>query len=173
VRHFYFDGRNLTVLDVTHNHYSTVAARTTLDGLEGEVGAKYGLALPMAEFALSDVGEDMAYKAQTVTDLGNKYLPAGFLGMSGVECRRLLLAGKLTDAELWIATSDGLPRKLIVTHKHASAGAAKSTVEFSDWNLAAKATPADFTFVAPKGAVPVHMVTVKELAAHRKTKAKK
>ena len=169
VRHFYADGRNLSLVDVTKNLYATVPMHTSIDGLVAEIDRTYGFTPPLAEIALSDVYQDIRRKAQSVSYLGQGTYQGGFLGLGGVACHRLALSGKLVDAELWVGVTDQLPRKLIVIAKKRS-DKAQLTVEFSDWNLAAKVTDADFVFVPPKGALKISMITTAEAASAQKKK---
>ena len=157
VRHFYADGRNLSLVDVTKNLYATVPMHTSIDGLVAEVDRKYGFTPPLAELALSDDYQDIRRKAKSVSYLGQ--------GNSGnVACHRLALLGKLVDAELWLGVSDQLPRRIIVTVKNRP-GRPKLTVEFSDWNLAASVTGKEFVFMPPKGALKIPMITTAKATA--------
>lgn len=47
VRDFYFDGKNLTVMDVTRNYYSTVPMKTSIDGLLAKLETQYGFTPPL------------------------------------------------------------------------------------------------------------------------------
>src|SRR5438105_3656717 len=161
VRHFYADGRNLSLVDVTKNLYSTVPMHTSIDGAVAELDRKYGFTPPLAEIALSNVYQDIHEKAQGVSYLGQA--TAG-----GVRCHRLALAGKVADAELWVGVNDQLPRRLIATVKDRP-GKPQVKVEFSDWNLAAKVTDKDFAFVPPQGAQKISMITAAETGAAQKT----
>ena len=161
VRHFYADGRNLSLVDVTKNLYSTVPMHTSIDGVVAELDRKYGFTPPLAEIALSDVYQDIHEKAQ-----GISYLGQGSAG--GVACHRLALSGKAANTELWVGVSDQLPRRLIATVKGLP-GKPQLKAEFSDWNLAAKVTDKDFAFVPPKGAQKISMITTAETEAAQKT----
>jgi len=161
VRHFYADGRNLSLVDVTKNLYSTVPMHTSIDGAVAELDRKYGFTPPLAEIALSNVYQDIHEKAQGVSYLGQA--TAG-----GVRCHRLALAGKVADAELWVGVNDQLPRRLIATVKDRP-GKPQVKVEFSDWNLAVKTTDKDFAFVPPRGAQKISMITTAETEAAQKT----
>jgi len=166
VRDFYFDGRSLTLVDVTKNLYSTVPMRTSLDGLVEELDQKYGFTPPLAELALSNVYADIRWKARSISYQGEGTV-GGFFGVGGVACHRLALSGKVLDAELWVGVDDHLPRKLVAAAK-TRAGKPQIKVEFSDWNLAAKATAQDFTFVPPKGAMKITMATTAEMTGKHK-----
>jgi hypothetical protein len=167
VRHFYFDGRNVTMYDGKKNLYATVPMRASLDGLVAELDEKYGFTPPLAELALSNVYEDVHWKAKSVSYVGEGQVRGGFLGLETVTCHRLALSGKVLDAELWVGVADHLPRKLVAAAK-SGAGQPVVKVEFSDWDLAAKAVDRDFTFVPPAGATKVPMRTTAEMKAKQK-----
>lgn len=163
-RRFIFDGSSLVLLDEKNNHYAKVPMRTNIDGLVDEIDAKYGFVPPLAEFALSDPYKDFKRQARSLTYLGRGKTREGFLGLGGVECHRIWLAGKEADAELWIGVNDQLPRKLTATfHRE---GKPQVRVSFSKWNLAAPA--ADFTFNPPKGSQQIEMWTTAKMNSARK-----
>jgi len=168
VRDIYADGRNLSLVDVRKNLYATVPMRTSLDGLVAELDRRYGFTPPLAELALSNVYEDIRWKARSISYVGDERIPGGFLGLAGVRCHRLALSGRVLDAELWVGIDDHLPRKLVATAK-ARAGKPQIKVDLSSWNLAPSVSDQKFTFVPPKDAVKIPMVTADGVkTAHRK-----
>jgi hypothetical protein len=160
VRHFFADGQNLSLVDVTKNLYSTVPMHASIDGVVAELDRKYGFTPPLAEIALSNVYQDIHEKAQGVSYLGQD-------SAAGVACHHLALPGKVADTELWVGVSDQLPRRLVATVKNRP-GKPQLKVEFSDWNLAARVADKDFVFVPPKGALKISMITTAEMAAAQK-----
>ena len=165
VRRIYADGATLSVLDEKMNLYATVPMPASLDSLPEQIDKKYGFTPPLAEFAVSDLYQALRRQARTVSYLGQSQ--AG-----GDACYRLALSGKVADAQLWIAVTDQLPRKLVATFKDRP-GKPQLKVEFSDWDLAAKVDARDFTFVPPKGAMKVPMRTAAEMKAAMKKTAPK
>lgn len=158
-RRFIFDGRTLSLLDAKKNLYTTVPMRATIDGLVEVLDDKFGFTPPLAEFALSNPYADLHRQAHTVTYLGYGKV-GGFLGVGGIECHRIGLQGKRADAELWIAVSDQLPRKLVATFKGLS-DRPQVRIDFTAWNLATDA--ADFTFSPPPGAQKIEMWTTSKM----------
>lgn len=163
-RRVVFDGRTFSLLDAKPNHYAAVPMRTSIDGLVARLDEQYGFVPPLAEFALSNPYANVRRQAHTITYLGRGKTTAGFLGMGGVECHRIGLAGKNADAELWLAVSDELPRKLVATFKHLP-NQPQVRIAFSAWNLAAPA--ADFTFTPPQGAQKLEMWTTAKMQSAR------
>ena len=171
-RRFLADGQKLTLTDEKLNVYATVPMRTTIDGLVERIDDRFGFTPPLAEFILSDPYRlGFRRQAHTVSYGGRTTWWAGFFGP--VECDRLVLTGAEADAELLVAVSDGLPRKLTATFKHLE-GKPQLKVEFSKWNLAAPVTAADFAFTPPKGAEKIEIWTKARMqSANQKAAAKK
>ena len=160
-RRFVFDGRTLSLFDEKENTYATVPMEMSLDGLVDQLDEKYGFTPPLAEFALSNPYAEFHRQAHTVTYLGRAKTSGGSLGLGGVECDRIGLKGKEADAELWIAVSDQLPRKLVATFHRA--GHPQVRIAFLTWNLAAPVNAADFTFTPPKSAQKIEMWTTAQM----------
>lgn len=159
------DGRTLTVWDEKSGHYAQVPMRRSIDQLVDALDAVYGFTPPLAEFALSDVYRDLRKQARSISYLGTAKL-GGFLGLGGIECHRIALAGRNADAELWVATGDQLPRKLVATFRQP--GRPQLRVGFTSWNLAAPLTAADFAFKPPGGAQKIEMWTKARMNSARK-----
>ena len=167
VRYLYADGKTLSLVDAKKNLYATIPMAASLDELPSQLAKTYGFTPPLAEFLISDPYKDMSWRAEHITYAGTTNYHAGFPGLNRVQCHRIVLSGKLADAELWIAVDDQLPRRMTATVKRET-GNVGITLAFSDWNLQASTKDQDFTFVPAKGAVPIHMMTVAEMeAAHR------
>lgn len=162
VRRIIADGQRLTLLDEKKNLYATVPMRTSIDGLVVRLDELYGFTPPLADFVVSDPYKGIMQQAHTASYLGRATYHTGFLGIAGVECHRIALAGKIADAELWVGVADQLPRKLTATFKDRP-GNPQLKIEFSDWNPAAKVTAQDFVFVPPKGAQKITMRTTAEM----------
>ena len=164
VREFYADGVNLSILDVKQNLYAIVPMYGSIDTVVSNLEERYGFTPPVAEFALSDIYQDIRKKTQSISYLGEGAASGGLMGLGGTACHRLQLSGKAADAELWVGVSDSLPRKLIATFK-SRPGKPQIRVEFSHWDLRSKVTEQQFVFVRPKGAQKVQMKTTAEMFA--------
>ena len=168
VRDLIADGKQLTLLDVKENLYSTVPMAASLDTLPAELSKKYGFAPPLAEFVSNNPYQSVLARTQSISYLGTASLHSGFLGLNSVKCDRIALVGAMADAELWIGVADHLPKKLTAILKGETSVGLKLT--FSDWNLAASPNTQTFTFTAPSGAVKVPMMTTTEIQTALKTK---
>jgi hypothetical protein len=150
------DGRTLTVFDEKKNHYAQVAMRRTIDGLVDQLEEEYGFVPPVADFLVSNPYAGIREQATAITSLGRKKI-------NGVECDHLRFKGKEADAELWIAVTDQLPRKLVATFHRA--GKPQLRIAFSNWNLAASIAASDFSFSPPAGAQKIEMWTKAQMQA--------
>lgn len=151
VREFVFDGRNLSVYDATMKLYAAVPEPGTINQVVAQIDEKYGFTPPLAEFMLSDPYGALKPRIKSQAYKGKETV-------GGVECHHLSLSGDVADTELWIGVADLLPRKLVATFKNREGGP-QLQANFSDWNLAATLRDNFFTFVAPKDAESVEMVT--------------
>ena len=159
-RRFYFDGKELTLVDETKNVYSTVPMAVSLDQLPSELAQKFGFTPPVAEFLISDLYQDLIWRAQSV-----EYRGTGNVGQ--VRCHRVGLTGRIADSEIWIAVSDLLPRQWVSKVK-GTAGDTEIRFELSKWNLEAKTQDKDFVYSPGKNSLQVPMITEAEMAAARK-----
>lgn len=161
-KQFIADGRTLTVYDAKTNFFTLVSIPGTIDALADKLDEDYDFTPPLIDFAVSDPYAYLRRDSSTATWLGRGKVGACPFDVLGVECDRIALRGELADAELWIGVKDHLPRKLVATFKLLPKKP-QLRVTFRDWNLAATATPADFTFTPPKGATQIEMWTVSKM----------
>jgi hypothetical protein len=167
IRCLYFDGKQLSLTDVQRKVYSTIPMAVPLDKLPSELATIYGFVPVAADFLVTDLYEDLVWRAKSVEYLGSGTIKSGFLGLKGVRCHRVALRGDLADSELWIAEKDLLPRRWTSTVKAVS-GTEVIRLELSDWNLAAKTRDSDFVFSPAKNAMQIPMMTEADMAEARK-----
>ena len=167
VRCLYFDGKQLSLVDVKQKTYSTVPLASSLDKLPSDLATIYGFVPPVAEFIISDLYADLAWRAQSVEYRGTGTIKTGFLGLKRVRCHRVALTGTQADSELWIGVNDLLPRRWTSTVKGAD-GNVEIRLELSDWNLKAETRDEDFVFSPGKDALQIPMMTEADMAAAHK-----
>jgi hypothetical protein len=165
-RCIFFNGKQLSMSDVQKGFYSTVPMPVPLDQLPSELASIYGFVPVAADFLVSNLYEDLVWRAKSVEYLGTGTIRSGFLGLKSVRCYRVLLRGEVANSELWISQQDLLPRRWTSTVKAAS-GNEVIQLELSKWNLNAKTRDKDFVFSPPKGAIPIPMMTEADMAAAR------
>ena len=69
------------------------------------------------------------------------------------------MTGAIADADLWISTTDRLPRRFVATFKDRE-GSPQLKIDFSKWNLTAKLDDSLFAFHPPAGAEKIRMLAV-------------
>jgi hypothetical protein len=155
VRSFYADGKTVALFDEQMKLYASVPSTGTIDEMFARFDENYGFTPPLAEFALNDPYKKMSQQIQTSSNKGLEMI-------NGVECHHVAGTGEFADAEIWVATGDQLPRRLVVTFKQRE-GSPQLKADFSEWNLAAKLDDVSFSFTPPQGAEKIEMLTTAEM----------
>jgi hypothetical protein len=146
----FFDGKNATLYSATEKKYVNIPVpEGTIEGMLKEAVGRIGVDLPLADF-LSDApdkafltGVTAGRLVNTVTIDGAPYDHLFFSQPPGIEL------------ELWLAKDEkSLPRRLIVTY-HSLPGDPNFIAEFSNWDLNAHPSDAEFAFQPPAGAEQV------------------
>ena len=152
VRRFYADGQNITMLDETMRLYATVPLEGTIDDMLDKLDGTYGFVPPLADFAANDPFRRFNDQMQGSVHQARETV-------SGVQCDHVTMTGAIADADLWISTTDHLPRRFIATFKDRE-GSPQLKIDFSEWNLAAKLDDSLFAFNPPSGAEKIRMLAV-------------
>ena len=155
----YFDGKTATVYGKNVNGYAQFAAPGTLDQLFTALRAGHGVALPGADFLLSN-----PYSTLVADVLEAKHIGRGVI--DGVECEHLAFRNFDTDWQLWVEAGDKpIPRKVVITSKTISSGP-QYTFRVKSWKTGIE-PPADaFKFTPPAGTVvldPNNLILLDEL----------
>ena len=155
----YFDGKTASVHGKHINGYAQFAAPGTLDQLFEALRAGHGVALPGADFLLSN-----SYAALVADVMEAKHIGRGVI--DGVECEHLAFRNFDTDWQLWVEVGDKpIPRKVVITSKTLNS-APQYTFRVKSWK-AGFAPPADaFKFTPPAGATrldPNNLIMLDEL----------
>lgn len=137
-RHFYFDGRSVTVYDATKNVYATAAVRGTIDDMIHALDEHFGFVPPLAEFLANDPWFFVSARMDHAS-------LDGVQTMDRRQCRRVSMRGGLARATLSVAADNGLPCELTTKFTHGE-GTSRLRVAFSAWNLSARVAGAGFVF---------------------------
>ncbi len=164
VRTFYADGQNVSLVDQQMKLYTTIPLGGTIDELVEKIDEKYGFTPPVAEFMLND-----PYKKISGQIKNSSY--KGVEVINGVECHHVAAQGELADAELWVAVTDQLPRRLVATFKHRT-GSPQLKADFSDWNLNASIDNNVFSFVPAADVEKIEMLAMERLKDDPKAEKK-
>ena len=141
----YFDGKTASVYGKNVNGYAQFAAPGTLDQLFTALRAGHGVALPGADFLLSN-----PYAALVAEVMEAKHIGRGVI--DGVECEHLAFRNFDTDWQLWVEVgANPIPRKVVITSKTVN-GAPQYTIRIKSWKTGVKPARDAFAFVPPAGA---------------------
>jgi hypothetical protein len=145
---FWYDGKNVTLLNVRANTYGVTEAPATLDATFDMLAEKYGLAIPLADLLFADPYKTLIANVHSATHLGTGYV-------LDVKCDHLAFRQEGVDWQIWVEQGDKpVPRKVVITYKE-SAGYPQYIALLSDWNLAAEVPDAQFTPKLPADAKKV------------------
>jgi hypothetical protein len=149
----YYDGKNLTLYDMTSKFYATVEAPGTIDETIDFARNYMDLYAPGGDLIYSD-----AY-----TILSEDVVSGTYIGQSvvnGVMCHHLAFRNTEVDWQIWIDTGDKpLPRKFIVTTKWMT-GAPQFTLVTKNWNMSPDIVKNAFTFGPPAGARQIDFISL-------------
>jgi hypothetical protein len=152
VRHVFYDGATLTVLDEAKNVYAQTPVKGTIDDMVRHLDERFGFTPPLAELVTNDPHSFIRDQVKTAR-LGEAR------AIDGRQCRRLDLAGDLARADLWVAEDGRLPCRLEATFTGIE-GAPKLNVEFGKWTVDADIPDSAFVFRPPEGARKIKMAPV-------------
>jgi len=149
-RGFWYDGKTLTILDRTHNCYSSADMPSTLDDAVDAARDGYGIDLPLIDMAVSDPYKNAMEKVGSA-----KYY--GISPVLGVPCHHLAFTQDNVDWQIWIEEGpQPLIRKFVITHKN-DPGQPEFTAFIMDWDLTDRIADSDFVFTPPAGASKIEM----------------
>jgi hypothetical protein len=139
-----FDAGHSVIYEPERKLYATVPSAKTIDAALDAL-EKRDVSLPMANLLVSD-----PYKS-FVDGLTGAYV-IGKTKVFDTPVHQLAFTEKGAEWQLWVDAADKhLPRRLEIVYT-SEQHQPRITVEFRDWNLAANAEPALFSFNKPEGA---------------------
>lgn len=150
---YWYDGKQVAVLDHRAKTYSLVDAPDTIDAMLDFTAEKYGANLPISDFLYSDLNRVLTENIQAGTHVGMH-------SVAGARCHHLAFTQEAVDWQVWI--EDGprpLPRKLVVTYKQ-QASSPQFTAVFADWKTDGTFDVGNFQFAPPADAQKVDMQPV-------------
>lgn len=157
---FYYDGKELTLYDLSDKVYATMAAPETIEGVLGFSRKSLGLVIPAADLIYSD-----AYSL-LMEDVTSAIL-IGKATINGVRCDHLAFRRPGVDFQVWVADQGPpLPYKYVVTDTATPALLSVTTV-MRDWNAAPAVSENSFRFVPPQGARGIPFMRLDASSASR------
>jgi hypothetical protein len=143
---FYFDGKTFTLYIPGKNYFAQADLPGTTIAALDTVESRYGVEFPTPDFLHMASGEAFTRELRA----------AGFVGKShvgGVECDHYAYRSADVDYQVWIASGQPLPLKLVITSKKLPA-APEYTAEMT-WDLKPKIDDGSFAFTPPEGATKI------------------
>lgn len=161
-RQLFYDGKTITLMDLSNNVYSTIDVPPEIDAALNHTIQAYNLRAPLA---------DLIY-AKAYDYLMEGTLAGFYLGLSKVQgqlCHHLAFRQEDIDWQIWIENGPTpLPRKFLITDKKAKG--LQVTALLSQWDTSPQLEDGLFTFVVPATAEKVTLRPVAAPVRPKKTK---
>jgi hypothetical protein len=141
----YFDGKTASIYAKHSNSYAQFPAAGAVDQLVEALRAGHGVALPGADFLLSN-----AYDVLVAEVMEAKHIGRGVI--DGVECEHLAFRNFDTDWQLWVEVgAQPIPRKVVITSKTMNS-APQYSFRIKSWKTGVRPAEGAFTFSPPADA---------------------
>jgi hypothetical protein len=148
-----YDGKTFSLKGDREKVWAQVEAPPTIDEAMDYLAEVYRLPMPIADILYSD-----PYASIVADDTAARVV--GKESIDGTACDYVRIETPAVHADLWIEEgARALPRKLELVHT-ALEGAPRTSIVFSDWDLATASAPGLFTFTPPEGYERIRMVAV-------------
>ncbi len=110
-KEFWYDGKEVTILDLEENVYAKTKAPDTIDAALDFIMDKYGLTMALSDFFYAN-----PYEALTGSVVDSLYV--GMSDVNGIPCHHLVFRQETIDWQLWIEEGERpVPRKLVIVYK--------------------------------------------------------
>jgi len=145
---FIYDGKSLTLNNLTDKVYSQAAAPDTLEGMLDFARSKLGVVAPAGDLLYKNAYEVLM---EGVTD----GMVVGKAMIEGVRCDHLAFRAPNVDWQIWIQEgAQPLPRRLVLTTRDLT-NAPQFAVTITKWNLKPTFGANTFAFTPPADAKKV------------------
>jgi hypothetical protein len=163
-RSFWYDGKNVTLLDHKENFYATSPAPDKIDAMVEHVEKALGVVFPLDDLVLSKPLSEPASKATSSLYLGKEKI-------LGKVCHHVAFGHEAIDWQAWV--EDGpkpLLRKVVITLKFEE-GSPQITAFISNWDMGTKLPDYVFEFEAPKDAEAIKFMASTDKPGEQKSPA--
>jgi hypothetical protein len=152
-KRLWYSGGNLTILDLPHMVYSSVAVPSTIDGMLTKVAEDHNVTIPLGDFAASDPCL-LIHKQATY---------GGYIGINdvnGVDCDHIALSSPKADSQLWLDRSEKpIPRKVVINYR-TDPRSPEYIAVLSNWKFPSKIPANHFRANLPKQAKRIEILKV-------------
>jgi hypothetical protein len=144
-RRFWYDGKNVTVLEKLENLYVTTNGARDIDTTVDLAVAKYGINVPLVDLLYADPYRVVTERVRTGAYIGLHQMREG-------KCHHLAFTQQDVDWQIWIDRgARPLPRKVVITYKQLP-GQPQYIATFQRWDLSPRLPASQFAFRHPAGA---------------------
>lgn len=150
---FYFDGKSVTAYSPAKNLYAVKPAPATIDEMVEEAYRKEGKSFPYANILVSEPYALLTKGLTSAQYVGQSTLKP-LSGQAGVKTDHFVFSNAGVQWQLWLDTSDHLPRLVCATYLD-DASEPSYTVEFGGWKLNEPVSPDAFIFKNESNAAKV------------------
>lgn len=163
-RGVWYDGKNVTILEMSENVYGTIPVPGNIDGMLDYLDEEVAARVPLADLLYSDLS--------FLWTLAESGIFVGETFVDGVLCDQLAFRNKTLDWQLWIEKgTKPLFRKVVLTYKD-KAGQPQFAAFLDQWDLAPELPDSLFEFSPPKGAEKIRFLSVAPPHGGREEKPK-
>ncbi len=148
------NGNTLTLVDHAAQTHAVVDAPGDIDTAVRSIYETFGFMPPVAELLVNDPKALMLEGVRQATYVGTQ-------SIGGVECDRLAFQQDGLSWQLWVATSDSLPRRIVQTYPTVEGGKPLNiSADFSNWKLNPALKESDFVVKIPSGSQAIEMIPI-------------
>jgi hypothetical protein len=152
-KRLWYSGGNLTILDLPHMVYSSVAVPSTIDGMLNKVAEDHNVTIPLGDLAASDPCL-LIHKQATY---------GGYIGINdvnGVDCDHVAFSSPTADFQLWLDRSGKpIPRKVVINYR-TDPGSPEYIAVLSNWRFPDKIPANHFKSNLPQQAKRIEILKV-------------
>ncbi|MHC4127021.1 MAG: DUF6515 family protein [Planctomycetota bacterium] len=151
-RSFWYDGRQITILDELESVYTQTAAPDTIDTMIDFVVSQLSISLPLADFFYSDPFSRIQGALQEGEHLG-------LADVGDVSCHHLSFSAGDADWQLWVdAGDDPLLKMIAITYTSAPESPTYRAV-IERWDLSPRFAAGTFDATIPAGIEMIPLMT--------------
>ncbi len=144
-RSLYYDGKQVTVLDLEQAVYATAEQTGDVDAVLRFAEEQLGVPVPLGELLSSELGERLDEDLVFAAVVGAETL-------DGVSCDHLALRNADRGIQIWVEQDETpLPRRISITWEQAP-GRPQFRARLTKWELSPRLPDSIFAFEPPEGA---------------------
>lgn len=137
-----YNGKAVTMFDITKNYYSEITVPDTIDGALDTLASDYGIYVPLSDLLYKDL-----YNRLTTRITSGQYLGLHLVG--DIKCHHLAFATDTSSWEFWIDSGDKpVPRKISIDYT-LRGERARYSAEIPEWSTSPDFTAATFQLKLP------------------------